>query len=67
MLKSLLIYVPVPACVAMLLAMRVLMLMGRRRDGSSGERATRHEVAELHDEVARLRAERALGEASGGA
>jgi hypothetical protein len=67
MLKSLLIYVPVPACVAILLAMRVPMLLGHRRDGSTGERATRHEATGLHEEVAWLRAELPLGEASGGA
>jgi len=67
MLKSLLIYVPALACVAMLVAMWMPTLSGRRRAGSSDEGATRQELAGLRREIARLKAERQLGGESCGA
>jgi hypothetical protein len=67
MLKSLLIYLPVIAFVAMHVAMWLPSLWGRRGDGSNDVADTRQERADLREEIRHLKAERPLGEESGGA
>lgn len=67
MLKSLLIYVPALALVSMLVAMWGPSLWRCRGDGSNDVADTRQERADLREEIHHLKAERPLGEESGGA
>ena len=51
-------YLPALACGAMMLLICVPMLFGRKHNSESDESDTKREIAELRDEVARLKAER---------
>lgn len=48
----------------MMLLVCVPMLLGRKHNQASDESASQQEVAELRQEIAHLRAERALGDKS---
>ncbi|HZJ49418.1 MAG TPA: hypothetical protein VFF07_00885 [Actinomycetota bacterium] len=58
-MRSLVAYLPAIACGTMLLIC-VPMLLGRRHNRSSDQGASQQEVAELREEISRLKAERAL-------
>ena len=60
MLRSLAAYLPALACGAMMLLICVPMLLGRKHKQPSDESASKQEVAELREEISRLKAERAL-------
>jgi hypothetical protein len=59
-MEWLLIVLPGVACGAMMLAM-CLPMMRHQRGGNKAESASKEDVAALREEIARLRAERALG------
>jgi len=64
-LETLVAYLPAIACGAMLLLICIPMMrnMHKGHDESAGT-ASRQEIAELREEVGRLKAERPLGHAS---
>lgn len=64
-MRSLVAYLPLIACGAMMLVMCVPMLMGRKHNNMSDQAASQEEVAELRDEISRLKAEAALGDKPG--
>ena len=61
-MRTIATYLPAIACGAMLLFMCIPMMRTRHRkpDGESTDVATRSEVAELREEITRLKAEHAL-------
>ena len=59
-MRTLVVYLPALACGAMMLLICVPMLLGRRHDQSADQSASRQEVAELREEISRLKADRAL-------
>ena len=62
-MDTLLSYLPVLACVGMMLLICVPMMRHMRKGhDESKDTAMHEEIAELRDEVARLKAERALPE-----
>ena len=62
-MDTLLLYLPALACVGMMLLICVPMMRNMHKDHRDSEdTATREEFAELREEVARLKAERALQE-----
>ncbi len=58
-MRSIAVYLPALACVAMMLLVCVPMLLGRKHNQASDESASQQEVAELREEIAHLRAESA--------
>ncbi len=60
MLRTLATYLPVLACGAMMLLICVPMLLSHKRHQSNDQNASPKEIAELREELARLKAERAL-------
>lgn len=64
-MRSLVAYVPLIACGAMMLLMCVPMLLGRKHNNAPGQAASQEEVAELREEISRLRAERVLEDKTG--
>jgi hypothetical protein len=60
MLRTLIAYMPVLVCGVMMLFICVPMLLGRRHNQSANQGASQQEVAELREEISRLKAERAL-------
>lgn len=56
-MRSLIAYLPLIACGAMMLLICIPMMFGRKH-GSGDAGATQQDVAELHEEIARLKAER---------
>ena len=68
-MRSIATYLPALACGAMLLLVCVPMLLGRKHHHANDESASQQEVAELREEISRLKAEWALtdrSEAPGG-
>lgn len=63
-MRSLVAYLPAIACGAMMLLICVPMLFGRKHDRSADEGPSQQEVAELSEEISRLKAERALEDKS---
>lgn len=59
-MRSLAVYLPALACGAMMLLICVPMMLGRKHNHSSDQGASQQDVAELREEIARLKAERAL-------
>nr|MBA2599467.1 hypothetical protein [Actinomycetota bacterium] len=59
-MRSLVPYLPALACGAMMLFICVPMLLGRKHNQSSDQGASQQEVAELREEISRLKAARAL-------
>ncbi len=59
-MRTLVAYVPALACGAMMLLICVPMLLGRRHNQPLDRGASQEEVAELREEISRLKAERAL-------
>ncbi|MGH2825993.1 MAG: hypothetical protein ACRDKF_03370 [Actinomycetota bacterium] len=57
-MESVVAYLPALACVAMMLLICVPMLLGRKHNQASDESASQQEVAQLREEVSRLRSER---------
>ena len=64
-MRSLVAYLPAIACGAMMLLICVPMLLGRKHNNAPEPAASQEEVAELREEISRLKAERALEEKSG--
>jgi hypothetical protein len=58
-MRSLVVYLPALACGAMLLLICVPMLLGRKNH-SGNQGASEQEIAQLREEIARLKSERAL-------
>ncbi len=58
-MRSLIAYLPALACGVMMLLICVPMLLGRKH-GQSDQGASKQEVAELRDELSRLKAQRVL-------
>lgn len=54
-MRSLVVYLPLIACGAMMLLMGVPMLVGRKQNNATGQAASQEEVAELRDEISRLK------------
>ena len=68
-MRSVATYLPALACGAMLLLVCVPMLLGRKRNQAIDDTASKQEVAELREEISRLKADRAptdRSEAPGG-
>jgi hypothetical protein len=64
-LETIVAYLPAIACGAMLLLLCIPMMRNMHQGyGESAGTASRQEIAELREEVARLKAERALEDAS---
>ena len=63
-MRSLAGYLPAIACGAMMLLICVPMLLGRKHHHGADAGASREEVAELRDEIARLKSERSREETS---
>lgn len=63
-MRSIVAYLPALACGAMMLLICVPMLLGRKHNQARDDGASRHEVAELREEISRLKAERALTDRS---
>jgi hypothetical protein len=64
-LETFVTYLPAIACGAMLLLVCIPMMRNMHKGhGESAGTASRQEIAELREEVARLKAERALEDAS---
>jgi hypothetical protein len=59
-LRTLVTYLPALACGAMMLLICVPMLLGRKHKQDAEPSASQKEVAELREEISRLKAERAL-------
>jgi hypothetical protein len=60
-LETLITYLPLLACGAMMLFICIPMMRNKHKgDGDSAEAETRQEIAELREEIARLRAEKTL-------
>lgn len=59
-MRTLVTYLPALACGAMMLFICVPMLLGRKHNREGQPSASQQEVAELRDEISRLKAERAL-------
>lgn len=62
-MRTLLTYLPALACAGMMLLICVPMMRNMHK-GQSDDKGTSEEVAELREEVARLKAERALSDTS---
>jgi hypothetical protein len=58
-MRSLVVYLPALACGAMMLLICVPMLLGRKKH-SGNQGASEQEIAQLREEIARLKSERAL-------
>jgi hypothetical protein len=63
-LESIVAYLPALACVAMMLLICVPMLLGGKHNQASDESASQQEVAQLREEVSRLRSERVPADSS---
>ena len=63
-MRSIATYLPALACGAMLLLVCVPMLLGRKHNHAGGESASQQEVADLREEISRLKAEWALTDRS---
>jgi hypothetical protein len=59
-LRSIAAYLPAIACGVMMLLICVPMLVGRKRNQTNNQSASQEEVAELREEIARLKAQRTL-------
>ncbi|MGI8706864.1 MAG: hypothetical protein ACR2LG_01470 [Actinomycetota bacterium] len=59
-MRLLVAYLPALACGAMMLLICVPMLLGRKHNQSSDQGVSQQEVADLREELSRLKAERAL-------
>ncbi|HZJ50752.1 MAG TPA: hypothetical protein VFF07_07820 [Actinomycetota bacterium] len=59
-MRTLVAYLPALACGVMMLFICVPMLLGRKHNQSADQGASQQEVAELREEISRLKAERAL-------
>ncbi len=63
-MRTLIAYLPVIACVAMMALICIPMMRNMHKGHGGSDDADARELGELRDEVARLKAERALGEES---
>lgn len=62
-MDTVLAYLPALACAGMMLAICIPMMRNMHKGhGDPENAATRHEIAELREEVTRLKAERTLNE-----
>lgn len=62
-METLLSYLPALACAGMMLVICLPMMRNMHKGhGEADDSATRQEIAELREEIARLKAERALQE-----
>ena len=61
-MRTLVAYLPALACGAMMLLICVPMLLRRRHNQPLNPGASQEEVAELREEISRLKTERALDE-----
>jgi hypothetical protein len=60
-LETLILYLPLLACGAMMLFVCIPMMRNRHKGhGDSADADSRQEIAELREEIARLRAEKTL-------
>ena len=64
-MRSLAVYLPALACGAMMLLICVPMLLGRKHNQPTNQGVSQQEIAELREEIAGLKAERALEDKSG--
>ncbi len=64
-MRSLAVYLPALACGAMMLLICVPMLLGRNHNQPTDQGVSQQDVGELREEIARLKAERALEDKSG--
>jgi hypothetical protein len=64
-MRSSVAFLPALACGLMMLLICVPMLLGRKRNQSSHPAVSQQEVAELREEISRLKAERALEDKAG--
>lgn len=62
-MRTIALYLPAIACGAMMLAICIPMMRGKSKDQTleTGAQDTRAEIAELREEIARLKADRVLG------
>ena len=63
-MRSFAVYLPAIACAAMMLLICVPMLRGRKHDPGAEAGASREEVVELREEIARLKSERSREQTS---
>ncbi len=63
-MRSLAVYLPAVACVAMMLLVCVPMLLVRKHNQSTDQGASQEEVAELREEITRLKTQRGLEDKS---
>lgn len=56
-LRTVLIYLPALACVAMMAVICIPMMRSMHKDGDGEDSAVRREIGELREEIARLKAE----------
>lgn len=64
-MRTLVTYLPAIACGAMMLLICIPMMRNMHKDnGASDESDTQREIGELRDEIARLKADRALEDKS---
>ena len=61
-MRTIATYLPAIACGAMMLFICIPMMRSMHKGGSSDDAASREEVAELREEIARLKAERVLAD-----
>ncbi|MDQ3661927.1 MAG: hypothetical protein M3454_12885 [Actinomycetota bacterium] len=59
-MRTLVVYLPALACGAMMVLVCVPMMFGRKHNRSSNQGVSQQEVAELRNEISRLKGERAL-------
>ena len=58
-MESIAAYLPALACLAMMLLICVPMLLGRKHNRASDESASQQEIAQLREEISRLKSQRA--------
>lgn len=63
-MRTLAAYLPPLACGAMMLLVCVPMMFGRKLGHSDDQSGSKQEIAELREEISRLKAERALEDKS---
>lgn len=61
-MRTIATYLPAIACGAMMLLICIPMMRSMHKGGNSDDATSREEVAELREEIARLKAERTLGD-----